>query len=56
MYRSALANLEPELPKGTWLDIGCANGLLMETLAAWVADNGYRVEPYGLERQGRALG
>jgi len=34
---------------GTWLDIGCANGLLMETLAAWVADDGYRVEPYGLD-------
>jgi SAM-dependent methyltransferase len=26
MYRSALANLEPELPKGTWLDIGCGRG------------------------------
>lgn len=34
---------------GTWLDIGCANGLLMETLAAWVAANGYQVEPYGLD-------
>jgi SAM-dependent methyltransferase len=26
MYRSALANLEPELPEGTWLDIGCGRG------------------------------
>jgi SAM-dependent methyltransferase len=26
MYQSALANLEPELPKGTWLDIGCGRG------------------------------
>lgn len=26
MYRSALANLEPELPTGSWLDIGCGRG------------------------------
>lgn len=35
--------------EGSWLDVGCANGLLMETLAAWVAESGYRIEPYGLE-------
>jgi hypothetical protein len=23
---------------GSWLDVGCANGLLMETLTAWVAE------------------
>ena len=34
---------------GSWLDVGCANGLLMETLAAWVAASGHRIEPYGLE-------
>jgi SAM-dependent methyltransferase len=34
---------------GSWLDVGCANGLLMETLAAWVAESGHRIEPYGLE-------
>ncbi len=34
---------------GTWLDVGCANGLLMETLAAWVAENGHYIEPYGLD-------
>jgi SAM-dependent methyltransferase len=38
---------------GTWLDVGCANGLLMETLAAWVAESGYRIEPYGLELSNR---
>jgi predicted pyridoxine 5'-phosphate oxidase superfamily flavin-nucleotide-binding protein/SAM-dependent methyltransferase len=31
---------------GTFLDIGCANGLLMESLVAWAE---YRVEPYGLD-------
>ncbi|MBV8136430.1 MAG: hypothetical protein JO121_12495 [Deltaproteobacteria bacterium] len=34
---------------GTWLDVGCANGLLMETLCEWAADRNVRVEPYGLE-------
>ena len=34
---------------GSWLDVGCANGLLMETLEAWVAESGHRIEPYGLE-------
>jgi 2-polyprenyl-3-methyl-5-hydroxy-6-metoxy-1,4-benzoquinol methylase len=34
---------------GTWLDVGCANGLLMETLCRWAADRKVRVEPYGLE-------
>lgn len=38
---------------GTWLDVGCANGLLMETLAAWVAEDGHRIEPYGLDLSDR---
>jgi predicted pyridoxine 5'-phosphate oxidase superfamily flavin-nucleotide-binding protein/SAM-dependent methyltransferase len=31
---------------GTFLDIGCANGLLMESVAAW---SRHRIEPYGLD-------
>src|SRR5439155_7047859 len=31
------------------LDVGCANGLLMETLTAWCAAKGIRIEPYGLD-------
>ena len=38
---------------GNWLDVGCANGLLMETLAAWVGERGHRIEPYGLELSNR---
>ncbi len=34
---------------GSFLDVGCANGLLMETLTAWAAERGHRLEPYGLE-------
>jgi hypothetical protein len=34
---------------GSWLDVGCANGLLMETLSTWASEKRLRVEPYGLE-------
>ncbi len=34
---------------GTFLDIGCANGLLMERIVEWAAERGRRVEPYGLD-------
>ena len=34
---------------GTLLDVGCANGLLIESLWRWAADRGIRLEPYGLD-------
>jgi SAM-dependent methyltransferase len=34
---------------GTFLDIGCASGLLMESVARWAAEAGHRVEPHGLD-------
>jgi SAM-dependent methyltransferase len=34
---------------GTFLDVGCANGLLMETLVSWCAAKHVRIEPYGLD-------
>ena len=33
---------------GTFLDVGCANGLLMESLSSWAAERGHTIEPYGL--------
>ena len=33
----------------TVLDIGCANGHLMESLVGWAAAEGIAVEPYGVE-------
>jgi SAM-dependent methyltransferase len=34
---------------GSFLDIGCANGLLMENLVEWALEDGYHIEPYGLD-------
>jgi 2-polyprenyl-3-methyl-5-hydroxy-6-metoxy-1,4-benzoquinol methylase len=34
---------------GSFLDVGCANGLLMESVRAWAAERGYDVEPYGVD-------
>lgn len=34
---------------GTFLDVGCANGLLMESVQAWCTARGLTVEPYGLD-------
>lgn len=34
---------------GTFLDVGCANGHLMESVHLWGAAKGLSVEPYGLE-------
>lgn len=34
---------------GTFLDVGCANGLLMESLPARAEDCGFRLEPHGLD-------
>jgi hypothetical protein len=34
---------------GTFLDLGCANGLLMESVVMWAAERGHRIEPYGLD-------
>ncbi len=34
---------------GTFLDVGCAGGILMESVARWGAARGLVIEPYGLD-------
>ncbi|HEY2509014.1 MAG TPA: class I SAM-dependent methyltransferase [Streptosporangiaceae bacterium] len=34
---------------GTFLDVGCANGLLMESVVRWCAERRLRIEPYGID-------
>src|SRR5262249_1581052 len=34
---------------GDFLDVGCANGYLMETLHGWAAADGVALEPYGVD-------
>src|SRR6266851_9999488 len=34
---------------GSFLDIGCANGLLLESVVQWAGEDGHRLEPYGLD-------
>ena len=39
----------PVYKDGTYLDVGCASGLLMECIVRWAAENGHAIEPYGLD-------
>lgn len=34
---------------GTLVDLGCANGLLMESIHRWAAERGHTIEPYGVD-------
>ena len=34
---------------GAFLDVGCANGLLMESVHEWGRSDGHAIEPYGVE-------
>jgi SAM-dependent methyltransferase len=34
---------------GTFLDVGCASGFLMECMEVWARHRGFTIEPYGLD-------
>jgi len=40
---------------GSFLDIGCANGYLLECCIKWTADRGLKIDPYGLDISLRLL-
>ena len=40
---------------GTFLDVGCANGYLLECCVRWAAERGIRIEPYGLDYSGKLI-
>ena len=41
--------LDPVDRSGTFLDVGCANGYLMECVTSWAAEKGLDVEPHGVD-------
>ncbi|GAB3306708.1 methyltransferase domain-containing protein [Epidermidibacterium keratini] len=45
--RSLIVELMPHA--GTFLDVGCANGLLMESVAEWAGERDVAIEPYGVD-------
>ena len=54
--RSRRVCIEPVDRDGTYLDVGCANGYLMECVERWAVDDGYRIEAHGLELSARLAG
>lgn len=40
---------------GSLLDIGCANGYLLECCLAWTAERGIAIEPYGVDVSARLV-
>lgn len=47
--RLRLPNVGPVNEDGSYLDIGCANGYLLECLLAWTKLKGVEMVPYGLD-------
>lgn len=47
ILRRPIADCLPS--SGTFLDIGCANGYLLECLLHWTGERGLRIIPYGLD-------
>jgi 2-polyprenyl-3-methyl-5-hydroxy-6-metoxy-1,4-benzoquinol methylase len=50
LWRQAREHITEGIDRsGTFLDVGCANGLLMESVTAWCAERSLRIEPYGVD-------
>lgn len=47
--RLRIANIAPVQRSGTYLDIGCANGYLLECLVVWARLKGIEITPHGLD-------
>jgi SAM-dependent methyltransferase len=47
--RLRIANIAPVQRSGTYLDVGCANGYLLECLVAWAKLKGIEITPHGLD-------
>ena len=41
---------------GSFLDIGCANGFLLECILKWTAERGLTIEPYGIDLSEKLVG
>src|SRR5262245_42814633 len=56
-WQHARSQVAEAIPRsGSFLDVACANGHLMESVVAWCAARGVAVEPYGLEIAPRLAG
>jgi SAM-dependent methyltransferase len=50
LWREARALILDAIPRnGSFLDVGCANGHLLESIATWAAERGLELTLYGLE-------
>lgn len=47
--RLRIPNIAPVQRSGTYLDVGCANGYLLECLVAWAQLKGIEITPHGLD-------
>jgi 2-polyprenyl-3-methyl-5-hydroxy-6-metoxy-1,4-benzoquinol methylase len=41
--------VKPIHRSGSFMDVGCANGLLLESLIQWAAEEGFMLRPHGLD-------
>jgi SAM-dependent methyltransferase len=56
-WRRARSHIAGGLDRdGTFLDVGCANGLLCESMVAWAGERGVTVEPWGIDFSAALVG